>query len=52
MFRGCKGDDELSACQKRQELVIEIIDLYHQDGKSLPAATARHNLANRLQGVV
>jgi hypothetical protein len=33
------------------ELVAEVIDLYHKDGKPLPAATAGHDLANRLQDV-
>ena len=51
MYGGCHGDDELSVFQKLQELVDEIIELYHQDGKPLPAATAGRDLANRLQDV-
>jgi predicted RNase H-like HicB family nuclease len=51
MFGGCHGDDELSVFQKLQQLVDEVIDLYHKDGKPLPAATAGHDLANRLQDV-
>jgi len=51
MFGGCHGDDELSVFQELQQLVDEVIDLYHQDGKPLPAATAGHDLANRLQEV-
>lgn len=51
MFGGCHGDDELLVLQELQQLVDDVIDLYHKDGKPLPAATAGHDLANRLQDV-
>jgi len=51
MFGGCHGSDEITVFRELCDLVDEVIGLYHQDGKPLPAPTAGHDLANRLQDV-
>jgi hypothetical protein len=51
MFGGCHGSDEIAVFRELCDLVDEVIALYHQDGKPLPAPTAGHDLANRLQDV-
>lgn len=51
MLGGCHGDDEVSVFKELCQIVDEIIELYQQDGKPLPAATAGHDLANKLQNV-
>lgn len=51
MLGGCHGKDEVSVFKELCQIVDEIIELYHQDGKQLPAPTAGHDLANLLQDV-
>lgn len=51
MLGGCHGDDEVSVFKELCQIVDEIIDLYRQDRKRLPAATAGQDLANMLQDV-
>lgn len=51
MFGGCHGDDEVSVFKQLCQIVDEVIELYHQDGKPLPEPTAGHDLVNRLQDV-
>ena len=46
---GCHGDDERQVFEELCQIVEEAIDLYQQDGKSLPPATAGRDLANLLQ---
>lgn len=47
-YGGCHGDDEQQVFAQLCDLVDEAIELYHQDGKPLPPATANRDLANRL----
>ncbi|EGV28029.1 HicB family protein [Thiorhodococcus drewsii AZ1] len=51
MLGGCHGDDEVSVFKELCRIVEEVIDLYRQDGKPLPAATSGQDLVNRLQDV-
>ena len=51
MLGGCHGDDEVSVFNELCLIVDEVIELYRQDGKQLPRATAGHDLANKLQDV-
>jgi predicted RNase H-like HicB family nuclease len=51
MLGGCHGDDEVSVFKELCQIVDEVIELYRQDGKHLPPATAGHDLANKLQDV-
>ncbi|MFO7913728.1 MAG: hypothetical protein R6V15_16360 [Desulfotignum sp.] len=51
VFGGCHGDDEKKVFEDLCQIVEEAIDLYRKDNKSLPPATAGHDLANRLQSV-
>lgn len=39
-YGGCHGDDEHEVFQDLCQLVEEMIELYHQDGKPLPSAAA------------
>jgi predicted RNase H-like HicB family nuclease len=49
MFGGCHGDDQQQVFQELCEIVEEMIELYHQDGKPLPPPTAGRDLANTLK---
>ncbi len=51
MLGGCHGGEELSVFKELCQIVDEIIVLYQQDGKQLPAATSGQDLANKLQDV-
>jgi predicted RNase H-like HicB family nuclease len=51
MYGGCHGDDEVSVFKELCRIVDEVIELYRQDGKPLPAPTAGQDLANKLQDV-
>ena len=48
---GCHGDDERDVFEELCAIVEEMIGLYHEDGKPLPAATAGCDLVNKLQDV-
>lgn len=48
---GCHGDDERHVFDELCQIVDEVIQLYHDDGKPLPPPTSGTDLANRLQGV-
>jgi hypothetical protein len=48
---GYHGDDEVLVFKELCRVVDELIELYKQDGKPLPASTAGHDLANKLQDV-
>jgi len=39
LYGGCHGDDEKAVFAELCELVEEVIELYKQDGKSLPSPT-------------
>jgi hypothetical protein len=51
MYGGCHGDDEVSVFKELCRIVDEVIALYRQDGKQLPAPTAGQDLSNKLQDV-
>lgn len=44
---GIHGDDELSVYQELCQVAAEAIELYEQDGKPLPAATANKQYSGR-----
>ena len=45
MYGGCHGDDEKAVFAELCDIVDEIIELYHQDGKPLPQPTAGNEKA-------
>lgn len=47
-YGGCHGTDEKQVFEELCQMVEEMIDLYHQDGKALPPPTSGRDLANRL----
>ncbi|RFF27464.1 MULTISPECIES: hypothetical protein [unclassified Wenzhouxiangella] len=51
VYGGCHGLDEKEVFDKLCQIVDEIIQLYHQEGKSLPPPTAGRDLANSLQQI-
>ena len=48
MNGGCHGDDEKAVYAELCDIVEEIIELYHEDGKPLPPPTAGNGRAERL----
>ena len=48
MYGGCHGDDEKAVFAELCDIVEEIIELYHQDGKPLPPLTAGNRTADKL----
>ena len=44
---GCHGDDERQVFEELCQIVEETIEIFHQDGRSLPPPTTRRDLANR-----
>jgi len=48
IYGGCHGDDEQAVFAELCEIVEETIQLYKQDGKSLPPATSGKDYANRM----
>jgi len=51
MLGGCHGDNELAVFEELCHVVDEILQLYREDGKALPPATAGRDLVNQLQDV-
>ena len=51
VYGGCHGADEKEVFEQLYQIVDEIIDLYHQEGKPLPPPTAGRDLANPLQRI-
>lgn len=51
LYGGCHGSDEKEVFAELCRIVDEAIELYHQEGKPLPAPTAGHDLANTLQQI-
>ena len=45
MYGGCHGDDEKAVYAELCDIVEEIVELYRQDGKPLPLATAGNGTA-------
>ena len=52
LIGGCHGDDERAVFNELCEIVDEILELYRQDGKSLPPATSGKDYANKMLSVV
>ncbi len=48
MLGGCHGDDQQQVFQELCQIIEEMIELYHQDGKPLPPPTAGRDLVNTL----
>ena len=48
MNGGCHGDDEKAVFAELCDIVDEVIELYHEDGKPLPPPTAGNGRAERL----
>lgn len=51
IYGGCHGDNEAEVFEALCHIVEEIIDLYKDDGKSLPPPTFGRDYANRMQDV-
>ncbi len=47
-YGGCHGPDEKRVFDELCQMVDEMIELYHEDGKPLPPPTSGRDLANRL----
>ncbi|MFV0446096.1 MAG: hypothetical protein ACK5Q5_21170 [Planctomycetaceae bacterium] len=48
MYGGCHGDDEREVFAELCNLVEQVIAIYEEDGKPLPAPTAGRDYANKL----
>ncbi len=48
MWGGCHGDDQQQVFQELCQIVEEMIELYHQEGRPLPPPTSGRDLANTL----
>jgi predicted RNase H-like HicB family nuclease len=51
VYGGCHGSDERQVFEQLCQIVDEIVDLYHEEGKPLPPPTAGRDLANSLQQI-
>lgn len=51
VYGGCHGMEEREVFDQLCVIVEEIIELYHQEGRPLPPATAGRDLANSLQRI-
>ena len=47
-YGGCHGDDEQAVFAQLCEIVDEVLELYQEDGKSLPVPTSGKEYANRM----
>ena len=52
LLGGCHGDDERKVFDELCDIVDEVLDIYHADGRPLPPPTSGRDLANGLQGIV
>ena len=50
-YGGCRGSDEKKVFAELCKIVEETIELYRQDGKSLPPTTAGKDYANKMLNV-
>ena len=48
MDGGCHGDDERAVYAELCDIVEEIVELYREDGKSLPPPTAGNGIAREM----
>lgn len=51
IYAGCHGPDEKQVFDELCQIVEGAIELYRQEGKPLPPATAGRDYANKLQSV-
>jgi predicted RNase H-like HicB family nuclease len=51
VYGGCHGDNEKEVFDQLCQIVNEVIDLYHKEGKPLPPPTAGRDLANSQQQI-
>jgi len=51
LYGGCHGSDERTVFDELCQIVEEVIDLYRQDGKSLPIPLSGRDLVNTLQKI-
>lgn len=51
IYARCHGPDEKQVFDELCQIVEEAIELYRQEGKTLPPATAGQDYANKLQSV-
>ena len=51
IYGGCHGSDQQAVFAELCEIVDEVIEIYHQDGRPLPPPTAGKDLINRLAPV-
>ena len=51
MYGGCHGQDEKEVFAELCQIVDEVIDLYLEDGKSLPPPTSGRDLAALIEGL-
>lgn len=51
IYAGCHGPDEQRVFEELCQIVEEAIELYRQEEKPLPPATAGRDYANKLQSV-
>ena len=47
-YGGCHGDDEKKVFAQLCQIVDEVLELYQEDGKSLPAPTSGRGYANQM----
>lgn len=47
-YGGCHGDDEKAVFAELCQIVEEVLELYREDGKSLPAPTSVRAYANQM----
>lgn len=51
LYGGCHGSDEKEVFAELCRIVDEAIELYQEEGKTLPPPTAGRDLANTLQQI-
>lgn len=51
-YGGCHGENEQEVFSKLCRIVEETIDLYQQDGESLPSPTSGKDYANKMLNIV
>jgi predicted RNase H-like HicB family nuclease len=51
IYGGCHGNDEKQVFAELCGIVEEAIELYQQDGKSLPPATSGKDYANEMSSI-
>lgn len=48
-YGGCHGDDARAVFEELCQLVEELVELYHRDGKRLPAPMCGRDFVNAMQ---